>query len=352
MNKLELSFLCKKTLLWRLKSSKLRFWQNFWLLLSVFIFCNSCSKKTLDYEWFNVDTNNMYNTQTWWGVHFTSADTGYVCGGTQYAQSVVLKTTNGGTTWTEQPTNVGKILFDITFVTPQVGYASAYDQQIVKTTNGGATWQVIPLQAPFLNKSWQPLRSIFFVNDTLGYVAGGQGYQSGILFKTTNGGATWGYRDFDEELRDVFFVNKNVGFICGYGVVYGTTNGGNTWKPLSITGDYFTSLCFVNEQVGYVVGNEGTIAKTTDGGYNWDILRSANVLLQKKWHIEKVVFKNTTHGYIVGDNLVATTTNGGITWHKIEGVNFNDFKNITYLPNTQQLVAVGKQGVIVLLNDF
>jgi hypothetical protein len=57
---------------------------------------------------------------------------------------------------------------------------------------------------------------------------------------------------------------------CGYGeasAIAKTTDGGNTWNSeWCFTSNYIYSVYFTNENTGYIVGEGGTILKTSDGG--------------------------------------------------------------------------------------
>jgi photosystem II stability/assembly factor-like uncharacterized protein len=78
----------------------------------------------------------------------------------------------------------------------------------------------------------------------------------------------------------------------------------------------------VNNQTAYAVGNQGMMAKTTDGGANWTFVRTP--LYAKGRNINTVWFTSPTSGYIGGqhntpDSLpkVYVTRDGGNTWDSI-----------------------------------
>src|SRR6267142_2451517 len=85
--------------------------------------------------------------------------------------------------------------------------------------------------------------------------------------------------------------------------------------------------------VGYVVGDAGTILKTTDAGATWVPLTSGTTNA-----LYGVYFFDTTHGVAVGDQgLILRTTNGGNTWQTItsgvvdalRSVSFNGINGIS-----------------------
>ena len=69
-------------------------------------------------------------------------------------------------------------------------------------------------------------------------------------------------------LRSVCFIDENTGFIVGeFGTILKTTNGGTTWTSISSgTGNTLYSVKFPDATTGYIAGDNGTIMKTADGG--------------------------------------------------------------------------------------
>jgi len=81
-----------------------------------------------------VDTYQTSPTSNWLtSVFFTSPDTGYIGGDGGF----ILKTTNGGMTWSPQNTNISEGISSIFFISPDTGFAVGDYGTIQKTTNGG-----------------------------------------------------------------------------------------------------------------------------------------------------------------------------------------------------------------------
>ncbi|MCP4190549.1 MAG: hypothetical protein GY768_07960 [Planctomycetaceae bacterium] len=82
-------------------------------------------------------------------------------------------------------------------------------------------------------------------------------------------------------------------------------------------------ICFVDAQIGWAVGDRGTILKTSDGGSTWH-LQSSSV----DCRLESVHFLDQNHGWTVGGHTVPythrtlgvllQTNDGGQTWTKQE----------------------------------
>ena len=143
---------------------------------------------------------------------------------------------------------------------------------ILKTIDGGETWDTLIMEELFR------LNSVFFPDSNIGYAVGGWHLQ-GTIIKTSNGGKSWNILlNQIPELNSVFFTDINTGYVVGgyfsslrvsskEQIILKTTDGGNNWDELKRgTNDPLNSVFFPDANTGYVVGDYGTILKTTNGG--------------------------------------------------------------------------------------
>jgi photosystem II stability/assembly factor-like uncharacterized protein len=118
------------------------------------------------------------------------------------------------------------------------------------------------------------------------------------------------------------------------------------WINPKPQGNTLNSVCFVNDNIGYSVGNFGTVLKTIDGGLNWTILNSNTT---KK--LNGVYFINDSYGFAVGDSgIIIKTTDSGANWTtSISGV----FDNLYSVFFTDSLTGstCGKNGIILKTTD-
>jgi len=127
------------------------------------------------------------------------------------------------------------------------------------------------------------------------------------------------------EFRDVFFLDEQRGWIVGGGIqikggiLGSTTDGGGTWsfdsgiaRPSSrATSFHLNAVWFLNERIGYIVGDGFQILRTIDGGRQWHRVRSAGQV----WaHLRDLQFVDGTYGWAIGNGGLARTVNGGETW--------------------------------------
>ncbi|MGB5287793.1 MAG: YCF48-related protein, partial [Ignavibacteriaceae bacterium] len=113
----------------------------------------------------------------------------------------------------------------------------------------------------------------------------------------------------------VCFVNEHTGWIVGQdgdglGIVYKTTDGGDYWEEqLGDTIANLYSVNFIDENFGCVVGSDGTILMTTNGGEIWQ-----DKSFDNHPRYTSVQFTDENICYATGVGKVIKTTNGGETW--------------------------------------
>jgi photosystem II stability/assembly factor-like uncharacterized protein len=280
------------------------------------------------------------------GVFFTDANTGYAVGmDTTSFRGLVLKTTNGGGTWT--PLSVSCMIPRSPFFTDQYnGYVAAYDT-VLKTTDAGASWSKYPINLGLV------LFGMHFYNSAIGYAAGMQFPPSAnaAILKTTNAGVTWTSQSISPPARyhtnSLYCTSADTCYLAG-GYALKTTNGGITWDRMSTPSIAdWSSVFFTSATNGVIVGgsnSSGSIIRTTDGGASWNTVYSAPAFLSS------VYFIDASTGYAVGGGgIILRTTDEGATWdpqtspptHELNWVHF-PLANIGY--------AVGNSGTIVKYN--
>lgn len=124
-------------------------------------------------------------------------------------------------------------------------------------------------------------------------------------------------------LWSTFFVSDNTGWMVGSeGFIKKTTNGGLDWMLQNSGTNTATlrSVFFNNENIGWVCGEDGLIITTSDGGQNWYQQTSGTSEL-----LTDIQFIGQSTGFAVGFNgKIIKTTDGGFTWNTLNsGTNYN-----------------------------
>ena len=258
------------------------------------------------WEALNTGTISRLNT-----IQFLNTNTGYASG----ESGTVIKTTNAGQTWTLQNSGTQTFLFAMNFSDEDNGYASGNGAVVTKTTDGGASWNLVS-SIP----GGYATRSLYFLDANTGFA----GNAMGQAFKTNDGGQSWALSQLDNTygsyIESIYFINNNTGYACG-GIeqwerkcIYKTTDAGNTWVQQFYTVGYpLYGISFSSVNNGISVGTDGEAYKTTNGGTNWNELKSTATDLT----LSKIFFPTADTGYAVAYGTVIKTTNGGINWNAL-----------------------------------
>ena len=229
----------------------------------------------------------------------------------------------------------------IAFKDTSIGLASgAAYAKIYKTVDGGMTWS--PVSISGLNSV---ISNIIFYNDDICFGVG----KNGTVIKSIDGGKTWSVGSVGDqsELRTIYASPGGNLFICqrSGNDIYKSTDLGISWtKIFSNSTGYMYDFGFVNENIGYLVGD--SMVKTTNGGDNWfqisDIIPLSRNL--------RIKFINENIGYRLASNYsggkVVKTTDGGNNWFVVydsnNGPNIVDFT----ISGKDTLWAVGYQNIL------
>ncbi|MBS1494806.1 MAG: T9SS type A sorting domain-containing protein [Bacteroidetes bacterium] len=265
-------------------------------------------------------------------VKFLNSQTGWACGGT----GAVIRTVNGGATWSVVPTGSSAYFNAVQFVNALTGWIAADVNNFKKTTDGGDTWvnQVVS-GTGILNRCYA-------LTDQICFAAGAQGK----LYRTIDGGTTWTViHSANSDYNRFSFINNQTGWISGTNYVMKTTNCGDTWTQFSLTGPN-RDLSFITANTGWVVSYPN-VRRTTDGGDTWQtfaVADSGNVF-------DGVRFLNSQTGYIIGSSnyyykgRIYKTVNGGATWTKQKAYPSFGFYGLEFT-NTLTGYAVGNGGMV------
>lgn len=242
-----------------------------------------------------------------------------------YLRMGILKTVDGGVTWLSQKCKACN--GGLFFINENEGYAVSNRDRILSTIDGGIKWETI---------HYTPVLSDFYLRDSNDWkkLKGGM---TGGFFQSIDKGLTWEEKNSDMHRfaknylnQDMFFVDQNTGWILMQnefmiGDVYAkkmlyTENNGLTWTSYEIPmSDIINSICFSDKNKGYVVGDNGNIYKTNNGGKTWEKIRSGTLE-----NLKDVLFIQK-NGWIIGSNGgILESNDEGATW---KYVNVFDFVN-------------------------
>lgn len=145
---------------------------------------------------------------------------------------------------------------------------SADGKAFVATPGAAANWLARRIPTAATGGSIG-IRALTFVTPNLGFASG----PSGLLLRTRDAGNTWQRCKIatDAWLKGMSFVDERTGFaVGGPAVVLRTDDGGASWRelPTPVSGK-FNGVAFLDPDRGYVIEAGGTLCWTRDGGRSW-----------------------------------------------------------------------------------
>lgn len=300
-------------------------------------------------------TNGPAST-TVWSIVVDPANTNNVFAGTS---SGVFKSSDGGNSWTATSatgfSTANPVYLAIDPVTPTTLYASfagsAAYSGLYKSTDGGMNWS--PMNNP---ESPQYMRAIAIdpTNPTTLYtgIVGGSS-----AFKSTDSGANWSpiypSYSFVVEAIAVDPDNPATVYIAGYAsspLLYKSTDGGATWTNGSagLTGVSVRSIAIdpANSNTLYVGinGSGGGVFKSTDGGVNWS---ASNTGLTPTDVYPVVIDPNNPNKLYAGTygGGVFESTDGGANWSAFNsGLTNLNIYSFAIAPSNSGILYAGTAG--------
>jgi len=236
---------------------------------------------------------NFYNSYpALFSVSLYNSSSGWISG----RYGTLLQTTDKGLSWTPNydfSSSVGAYwLSHIVFLNDTVGWMCGGQDALFRTKFGDGYWT-----REYVSRQPYALGYLYTKDGTSGYLVG----DSGVAVKTTDHGYSWTTLNtgVGATLENVTFANDLTGWIVGdSSTILRTTDGGTDWSRYPIQSQFhFSWVTFVDDSVGWIVGSKGAIMKTTDAGATWNSVPSGTTVT-----LRAIFFKDENHGYIVGDS--------------------------------------------------
>lgn len=274
--------------------------------------------------------------------------TGYAVGDA----GTLLKTTDGGQTWTGLRTGVAGDLFQVQVLSPEIVVVGGGCSALL-STNGGTSFTRLYFTSTTCS---QALGGVSFVNATTGFID----LENGTFLATTDGGNTWTPKtaipgaspgNGTGFAAEIFFTSATTGVALQAGTggskIYRTTDGGGSWTQALATTQPITDVTFVDANNGFAVGNAGIYA-TTDGGATWT-QRNTNA------NAQQVAAFSATQAIFVSPNSgegasVFTTADGGTSLSSNVSTGVNP-QAAGYASGTRVVLVGSNSGGVAISND-
>lgn len=266
----------------------------------------------------------------------------------------IYHTKDGGANWEKQLEKKGTFFRCIAFVDSLIGFAGTVGTDyfpnvtdtipLYGTTDGGKTWNPVSYKGPYVKGlcAIDIVKEQFINHGKIDfkihvYAVGRVGSPANMMV-SHDGGETWTSNRMNNDCKmlfDIKMFDKNNGFVCAAtsedisesnALILKTNDGGKTWKKVYQSNRPFETtwkVSFPTEKVGYVTiqsynpdpsAKQQRVAKTTDGGENWQEINLAEDAGAREFGIG---FIDENHGYVGTMNSGYETKDGGKTWSKV-----------------------------------
>jgi photosystem II stability/assembly factor-like uncharacterized protein len=236
-------------------------------------------------------------------IGLQTASLGWIAG----SGNQIYKTTDGGASWiSQEPGNVSADYYDLQILDDQTLWVAGYDDNdegvVIKSSDGGTTWTNVQGIAS------ESINSIYFLDSQKGWAVG----DNGVIRKTSNGGQSWDPVSIEFEsgyLKSVFFTSVSTGYIVGAsGHNYKTTDGGQTWNTAGLSGFkglFYSRIQFIHPDTGFALRSDGKVFRTTDAAASWT---ETNITPARELYAIDML--NSRSGIIGGELAAILTSNG------------------------------------------
>lgn len=169
------------------------------------------------------------------------------------------------------------------------------------------------------------------------------------------------------DLTKLFFLNESIGFAVGndydtayhnwqknpqsVGIILKTTNGGKSWYSCTMpTLPWVQDIVFISDTVGWAVLDDGyALLKTTDAGETWNVDSSFVPTKQ----VVSMYCANKDTIVLGSRSFVYTTTNAGATWKK-DSLTTNFITQVAILDTYmgKRVVAISIDGTVAISDNM
>ncbi len=252
------------------------------------------------------------SSATFLRVSFLDDKNGWIgCGDAK--GGAVYRTTDGGITWTTRSQGHASYIDHFGFVNAQTGWARTLGSQQDQ-------WQLLPPLSSaegVVNATDVAIKQLHFVDEKHGWAISSKNNETVNVIKTADGGQTWIFIETPKLWANTRVFARGVEECWCIADANNTLiqiNGTTSKEVSALQGGRLQDVCFIGTELGFAVGEQGVLMKSTDGGQDWSKVTFPDTTAK----LLRVTFQDEKIGWISGENegvgTVYRTLDGGQTW--------------------------------------
>ena len=299
------------------------------IILALF---SRCKKDVL--HWQQVQQLDSHTAAAINHIRFVTNNICIAAGGKQFEQSVILRSADGGYTWTiTSNSEAQKAMVGMCVPSNSNIYLTGVDGDVLHSKDSGITWQFNRIN------DWAPYVGGCFLTPDTGIFISHILQRECTITRVDSSFNIIDAQTFLFGLNDFYPVNSATAYAVGYGAVIISNDRGTTWNFQDVQGDNFTAMDIHGSEI-WLCGAKGGVYHTLDNGSHWQQLRNGNDISLPSYMLRSIAFKDSQHGWAAGDDgLVIYTNDGGHHWAEYDKFTSSTLYSIVLCPDGRLLTG-------------
>ncbi|MCW2926572.1 MAG: hypothetical protein JWM86_540 [Thermoleophilia bacterium] len=260
-------------------------------------------------------------------VTMASATVGHAVG----QSGRIMRTTNGGATWSNATSPTGQNLLGVDAPSALVAYAAGFSGRMVKTTDGGANWATLPASPGGV------IEAIDAVSDSNVFAA-----RDGSVWESVDGGGSWTNLNVPTTngFGPISAFDSDTTVVAGWSGSVSRRDGG-AWTSVNVSSPFaIHDLEFSTASVVWAVGEAG-VRRSVDAGATWADVSPPGV----DEALRSITTTSASVAVVAGDRGETwSTADAGATWTRLTPPTVNSINGMDRVGNT--IVTVGSSETV------
>ncbi len=305
--------------------------------LLIFVSCFSCNDEELVPEYQEV---NMFTSDILYDIDIDKNGHITIAGGYVWNRGFMIETDVAFAS-VKRDTISNKALFCL---------LRSYEDLLLTVGTDGYIFVKESSQDPWVfhrSSHWDILNNI--IQTETGYLAsGGKSFGTGYVYHINHDFQIDTVIYFKHQLSEVKVISASKLISIGWGNIQRSDDNGFSWRVLPNEGDFYASVIFTSELHGIIIGYNGTLLESNDGGNTWQN-SSANISGNGFNSFRKLVKIDDGPIFITGNQgKLWKSDDNGNSWHYYKMNSKSDIYDIARAPDGD-FIAIGSNGFLAKL---